>query len=92
LDGSLLSDMQKDEQIEGIRSSVTEELLTWADGSLIDAELYSDYTQAEADEVARMTPEEVYVDGLRAGLPRDPRVEANLNMLEVKRLLGERSY
>jgi hypothetical protein len=52
------------------------------------AELYDDYTQAEADKVAAMTPEETYVDGLKAGLPRDSRVEADLNMAEVKRLLA----
>ncbi len=84
--------MQKIKHTKGIRSSVSEELLTWADGSLIDAELYSDFTWESHNEALAMTDEEVYVVSLEAGLPRDPRIEKRLNMLEVERLLGEESY
>ena len=77
--------------VKGIRSSVSEELLTYADGKLIPAEHYSDYTQAEHDQALAMTREEVYVVSLTAGLPRNARIEAEVDMAEVKRLLAAQS-
>jgi len=67
---------------------VSDELLTWADGALIDAELHSDYVESEADRVAAQTQEETYAISIRAGLPRDSRIESELDMVEVKRFLA----
>jgi hypothetical protein len=86
------NDMQKIKPTAGIRCSVRDEYLRWADGSLIDPELYSDFTWESHNEALAMTEEEVYAVSLEAGLPRDPRIEKRLNMLEVEQLLGERSY
>jgi hypothetical protein len=85
--------MSKRKQIESqdkrpVRSSVSDEFLTWADGSFITHEHYSDYTQAAHDEALAMSPEEVYVASLMAGLSRDPRIESEIDMAEVKRLLA----
>ena len=74
--------------VEGVRSSVSGELLTYANGEPIPAEHYSDYTQAEADMVDAMTEEEVYASSVRAGLPRDPRIEAELDMVRVEQLIN----
>jgi|Cruoilmetagenom7_1024161.scaffolds.fasta_scaffold01557_4 hypothetical protein len=71
---------------QGVRSSVSEELLTYANGELIPAEHYSDFTDAEADQAEAMTPEEVYIASLEAGLPEDPLIEETLNMKRVAEL------
>jgi hypothetical protein len=71
-----------------VRSSVSDEYLTWADGSFITHEHYSEYSQEAADEVAKQSDEETYVVSIRAGLPRDPEIESRLDMEQVQRLLA----
>lgn len=64
------------------------EYLQYADGKLIPAEHYSDYTQREADQIDAQTEEETYAISLKAGMSRDPEVEERLNMIEVEALLN----
>lgn len=64
------------------------EYLQYADGVLVPAEHYSDYVQSEADKIAAMSAEQLYAESIKDGLPRDPRVEERLNMVEVEALLN----
>ena len=41
-------------------------------------------TQEAIDRVESQMPEEAYVDSLRAGLPRDPDVEARIDMNKLR--------
>jgi hypothetical protein len=71
-----------------VRSSVSDKYLTWADGSFVTHEHYDDYPQEAPEQVDAMTEEEVYASSLRAGLPRDPLIEARLDIAKVERLLN----
>ncbi len=74
-----------------VRSSVSNGYLTWADGAFITHEHYNDYSQEAAEQVDAMTEEETYASSRNAGLPRDPEIEARLDMAEVERLLNRRA-
>ncbi|MEX0709396.1 MAG: hypothetical protein WD078_15680 [Woeseia sp.] len=77
--------MSKEKPPEWIPSDLNpKRILTIADGRILRRAWYGDYwDEAEGTDL------EVYAEALRAGMDRHPDIEANIDMVELRRLLPE---
>ena len=70
---------------EWIRSDLDpKQILTYDRGRIVRRAWYDD-----SGDDAGGTDLEVYADALKAGMDRDPEIEQNLDMIELRRLLPE---